>query len=91
MAGWTGCEGPAAVRLPGAQPVPADEPGRTADGRLRGGGLAGPAPSLSVLLSKLSSVIGQERPAGDRRSEIELVLPARGVHRRRTQARAADL
>jgi hypothetical protein len=41
--GATGCEGQVAVRLPGAQPGSADEPGRTAYGRLRGGGLAGPA------------------------------------------------
>src|SRR5215218_2211542 len=38
-----GYEGQAAVRLPGAQPGSANEPGRTADRGLRGGGVAGPA------------------------------------------------
>src|SRR5215208_3366328 len=40
----TGWEGQAAVGLPGAQPGSADEPRRTADRRLRGGGLVGSEP-----------------------------------------------
>src|ERR671939_231109 len=38
-----GGQGQGAVRLPRPQPGPADEPGRTAGGRLRGGRLARPA------------------------------------------------